>query len=111
MTTTITIENRNLLAELVAGVDFDEKVRRRAVQDAITGALAWQLRRRAEVFEAAAPRPEDFHGKASRDELAEAWRRCHGVALALRSKATLVELGLLDVDGERGNRPSSKAVA
>ncbi len=86
---------RPLLADLVASVDFEEAVRRRAVQDAITDSLVWQLRRRAEVFEWAAPRPTDFTGNATEEELFTAVNRCHARAQALRSKAALIEWGWL----------------
>jgi len=85
----------NTLRGLVETIDAGEQLRVRAVQDAITNALGWQLRRRADRFEAAAPRPDDFNGQATEADLAAARDRCRGVALALRSRAAAIEAGWL----------------
>ena len=85
----------NTLRGLVETIDAGEQLRVRAVQDAITSNLGWQLRRRADIFEAAAPRPDDWNGQATEADLAAARDRCHGVALALRSRAAAIEAGWL----------------
>jgi hypothetical protein len=85
----------NTLRGLVETIDAGEQLRVRVVQDAITNALGWQLRRRADLFLAAAPRPEDFNGQATEADLAAARDRCRGVAVALRSRATAIEAGWL----------------
>jgi len=85
----------NTLRGLVDTIDAGEQLRVRAVQDAITNALGWQLLRRAAIFDAAAPRPDDFHGQATGADLAAARDRCRGVAQALRSRAAAIEAGWL----------------
>ena len=47
----------------------------------------WQ--RRAGDLEAAKPRPDEYHGRATREELSEAWRRCHAAAEACRLRARM----------------------
>ena len=85
----------NTLRGLVETINAGEQLRLRAVQDAITSNLGWQMRRRADLFEAAAPRPDDFHGQATEADLAAARDRCRDVALALRSRAAAIEAGWL----------------
>jgi hypothetical protein len=92
-------DNRGALRRLLQQVDLDEQVRRRAVQDAIGYALADQWRRRAEVFEWAAPKPGDFLGKATSAEVAEAVIRCRESAQACLNRAALIELEAAD-DGD-----------
>ncbi|MFL6109484.1 MAG: hypothetical protein ACJ72L_21170, partial [Marmoricola sp.] len=53
-----------------------------------TGRKAWWLKR-AEDFEAAKPRLDDFHGGATPGQLSERWRFCERVARACRAKAAL----------------------
>lgn len=86
----------NTLRGLVETIDAGEQLRLRAVQDSITNALGWQLRRRADIFEAAAPRPDDFNGQATEADLAAAGDRCRGVAAALRSRAAAIGAGWLE---------------
>lgn len=56
---------RNALEEL----DLSGMVRR-LLQDAFTAAIPGQWERRARVFESCRPRPGDYTGAATRDELA-----------------------------------------
>lgn len=63
----------------------------RFVRDMLTEVLLaadsqW-WRAKAEEMEAAAPRPGEYHGRATREELREAWRRCHAAAEACRLRA------------------------
>jgi hypothetical protein len=63
--------------------------RRRVMQDAYQHARrVWWLKRSAD-FEAAKPRPDDYTGQASLDELRARWRWCHETAKACRAKAEM----------------------
>jgi hypothetical protein len=84
------------VARILARIDVAEPVRRRVVQEALSDALAYTWRRKAELYEWARARPGDFHGNATAAELAERDRLLAAQALACRNKATLLELGLLD---------------
>ena len=70
--------------------DHLEHFRGRVLQDALTEATAAYWERRAQVFEAAAPRPGDYHGRASRAELQAAHDRCHATAKACRARAQVI---------------------
>lgn len=60
-------------------------------------ALYW--RRRAAVFEEARPRPDDFHGRATRSELSARWRRLDAIARACHQRADIAErFGATDID-------------
>ena len=80
--------------------DYLEHFQRRVLQDAIASAHAAQLIRRAEQFEAARPRPGDFHGRATREELSRRWRELTEIAAALRAKAQVVGLSTFAHDGD-----------
>lgn len=56
----------------------------------------WWLRR-AEEFEAARPRPDEFHGNASREELRARWIDLTEIAQACRARA-----GVAPVEDFRG---------
>lgn len=84
-----------MLQRLVERIDQEEQLRRRAVQDAISSVHVKQLRRRADQFDAARPKPGDFTGSATAEDLAELDKRMAGAALGLRQKAALLEAGLL----------------
>src|SRR5215207_10491022 len=77
-------DNRAFLRRVLARIEWAKPVRRRAVQDAITDALAETWIWRSYAFEQARPRPDDFTGQATDAELSEADERCAGVALACR---------------------------
>ena len=62
----------------------------RVLQDALTEATAEYWLHRADQFEAAAPSLGEFHGHATRDQLNEAWTRCHATAAACRAHADLI---------------------
>ena len=74
----------------MVSAEYLEHFQMRVIQDAISSAHAEQLIRRAEQFEAARPKPGDFHGQATRDELSRRWRELTSIADALRAKAELV---------------------
>lgn len=71
-------------------VSYVEHFQMRVLQDALASAHAGQLIRRAEQFEAARPRPGDFHGRATRSDLSRRWRELTEIAEALRAKAAIV---------------------
>jgi hypothetical protein len=70
-------------------IDIDH-FRARILQDALTEATAQYWVHRAHQFQQAAPRLGEYHGNATRDELNEAWTRCHATALACRNHAQLL---------------------
>jgi hypothetical protein len=70
-------------------IDIDH-FRARILQDALTEATAQYWTHRAYQFQQAAPRLGEYHGNASREELNEAWTRCHATAAACRRHAELI---------------------
>ena len=62
----------------------------RVLQDALIEATADYWEQRARDFEAAAPKLGEYHGNATRDELNEAWTRCHATAATCRAHAQLI---------------------
>lgn len=65
---------------------------RRLVEESLLTALPASWLRRAAEFEAARPRPGDFHGAASAADLAARDRRCAEAAQACRERAELLGL-------------------
>ena len=63
---------------------------RRVLADALLEASARYWERRAEVLEDAAPRLNEFHGRASRSELSASWQRCMADAARCRQHAALL---------------------
>lgn len=77
-------------------VNLDEHTahfRARVLQDALTEATRSYWLRRAETFEAAKPRPGDYFGKLTRDEVRAQWYRLDEIARACRARA---EVSILD---------------
>jgi hypothetical protein len=70
-----------------------EQFKARLIQDCLTEATAQYWLHRAHQFQQAAPRLNEFHGTATRDELNEAWTRCHATAAACRAHAELISQG------------------
>jgi hypothetical protein len=70
-------------------IDVDH-FRVRVLQDAMTEATADLWLRRAQQFEDAAPRKDDFRGNASDEELLGAHERCLAIAAACRAHAQLL---------------------
>ena len=60
---------------------------RRLLADALQTATAAYWQRRAAAFEAAKPRSTDYRGRATDDDLRDAWRRCDDAARACRARA------------------------
>lgn len=89
-------DNRAALRRLLHQIDLDEHLRRRVVQQAILEASAWWWRWRAEQFHAASPRPDDWPGRATPTELAEADARCRETAYACLNRAELLEMEAAD---------------
>ena len=73
-------------------LDLDH-FRARILQDALTEATADYWEQRARDFEAAAPKIGEYHGCATRDELNEAWTRCHATAATCRAHVQLIREG------------------
>jgi hypothetical protein len=73
----------------VISIDLDH-FRARILQDALTEATAQYWVHRAHQFQQAAPRLGKFHGDATREELNEAWTRCHTTAQACLQRADLL---------------------
>lgn len=67
--------------------------RARVLADALTEATRGYWHRRAATFDDAAPRPGDFNGRATPDQLEAARVRCLDAAQACRNRATLEEPG------------------
>jgi hypothetical protein len=84
------------VGRILALVDVEEPIRRRVVQDALNDALACTWTRRAELLEFAMSRPEDYHGQATAEQIAERDRHLAAQASACRHKAILLELHILD---------------
>lgn len=70
-----------------------EHFRWRVVQDALCEATAAYWRRRAELLEWAMPKPGEYIGEATRDELNARWCRLRQEAEACRNRARVAELG------------------
>lgn len=62
----------------------------RMLEDAITEAMPWHWIRRAEDLENARPRVGDFHGQATREDLAERYARLAEQADACRLHSTFL---------------------
>jgi hypothetical protein len=76
-----------------------EHFSRRFVQEVIEDATAAYYLKRAQAFEAAKPKPDDYHGKASREDLRAQWLRLDELAKACRARAKVSPLpGRTDPD-------------
>jgi hypothetical protein len=73
----------------VINIDLDH-FRARILQDALTEATAQYWVHRAYQFQQAAPTLGEFHGDATREELNEAWTRCHATTQACLRHADLL---------------------
>ena len=62
----------------------------RMLEDAITEAMPWHWTHRAEQLDNARPRLGDFHGQATREDLAERYARLTEQAAACREHAELL---------------------
>jgi hypothetical protein len=83
---------RGELRHLLRQIDNDEQLRLRGAQHAILRASGWYWVMRAEMFDWARPRPGDFAGAATPEELVEADRRCSATRDTCLAKAALLDL-------------------
>jgi len=70
-------------------IDIDH-FRARILQDCLTEATAQYWVHRAHQFQQAAPQLDEFHGDATREELNEAWTRCHATSQSCLQHADLI---------------------
>lgn len=94
------------LRQLVEQINLDEAVRRRAVQEAVSDALACTWTGRAKALEAALPRRDDYPGGSCDWETGEpldpppacgeAVEELRSTANACRQKAALLERRWID---------------
>jgi hypothetical protein len=82
---------------MLSSHDYADHFAARVVQDAVNEALAATWQRRRDAFLAARPRPEDFPGQRTRDELRIHWRELTAVAEACQARAA-VSLSHEDID-------------
>ena len=76
---------------LAPGVEAElSRYTARMLEDAITEAMPWHWIRRAEDLDNARPRPGEFHGQATRENLAERHARLTEQAAACREHAELL---------------------
>ncbi|WP_323793812.1 hypothetical protein [Nocardioides sp.] len=61
----------------------------RVIQEALNSATQIYFLRRAEEFEWAKPRLDDYHGQASNSELSRQWQRAQEAAQACRNRAAV----------------------
>ncbi len=73
--------------------DYIEHFRKRVLQDPLAEATAAYWRRRAATFQWARPKPGDFTGLATADELAERDARLAEIVLACNSRAAVSLIG------------------
>lgn len=66
---------------------------RRVVQDAIADATGAYWERRAATFEWARPRPSDYRGRATEQQIADRDHRCAEAAKACRARASTSLIG------------------
>jgi hypothetical protein len=70
-------------------LDIDH-FRARILQDALTEATAQYWVHRAHQFQQAAPRPDDYRGNATPEQLTDAWVQCMTTVAACRRHGDLV---------------------
>lgn len=75
--------------------DYLDQFAARLVQDAIASAMPATWLRRAAQFEAARPRPGDYVGRATPEQITERDRRLRALAEACRGRATVSDLSAL----------------
>lgn len=74
------------VAPVIAHIDHFQ---RRVLQDALASAEGTYWRRRAETFDWARPRPADYRGRATSDDLRALDTRCRIRAEACRQRAAV----------------------
>jgi hypothetical protein len=73
----------------VISIDIDH-FRGRILQDALTEATAQYWIHRAHQFQRAAPRVDEYHGDATREQLRERWLECMATSQACLNHAELI---------------------
>jgi hypothetical protein len=84
--------DRVQLRQLLAQIELDRQAKLRDIQQDILQACSWWWRWRAEQFHQARPREDDYSGRATVEELTEAWYRCNGIARACLAKADFLDM-------------------
>jgi hypothetical protein len=74
-------------------IDIDH-FRARVLQDCLSQALPMTWLDRARAFKDAAPRPGDYHGEATQEELRDRFNRCRATARACHAHARLLFDGM-----------------
>ncbi len=87
---------QNLL-RLLERVTGDDQIAWRVLREVFLDASSAQWQRRAEQLEAARPRSEDYHGRATRRDLDDRWQRLTEAAAACRARAELDDVAALDL--------------
>ena len=82
-------EGQRAARQALASIDWPQMLRR-FLQDALTQAMPDHHARRAATFEAARPHPDDYNGRATPADLAEADRRCAATAQSCRDHALVL---------------------
>ena len=77
-----------------APVEHLTHFQRRVLLDAMLDGWAVTWERAARRYEAARPRPGDFHGKADREALRAKWHELTEIARACRARAQVAPLDL-----------------
>ena len=82
------------MSTLAENLEASIQMQRRAVQDMLQMATADFWERRAKQFEWAMPRPDDFLGRATEQEVAERAKRLRSAAPQCRAQAFVMRGGL-----------------
>lgn len=87
-------------SSLLEVTDHLTHFQRRVIIDGLLDAWGVYWERRARSFEAARPRPGEFHGTLSQEDLRDQWHRLTAMAQACRARAQVspLELVIEDVD-------------
>jgi hypothetical protein len=88
-------DDSSILAQTVDHLLHHE---RRVLVDGLLDAWPIYWERRAQRLLDARPRPEDFHGRLSREELRAQWYRLTEMAEACRARAQVSPLELVEPD-------------
>lgn len=81
------------MSKLSALIEYVEHFQKRVVQDALAEATAAYWHRRANQFEAVLPRPGDFTGDATPEQLEARHRRITECVQACRHRAAVSLIG------------------
>lgn len=81
-------------------VDHLAHFQHRVIVDALLDAWSVYWERRAVAIEASRPRPGEFHGNATREDLRDQWLHASAIAQACRARGQVapLDLAIEDVD-------------